>query len=384
MTESSNFRSLYPHIKKGIIYLNHAAVSPLSYKVVDAVNLHLNERSDGMIDSFPRDLEVMDDCRSKVAQLIHTTPDRISFAQNTSEALNIVAGGIDWHEGDRVLLNTMEFPANVYPYINLKSKGVELDFITDDDGKITPDMIEKALTPKTRLVAISAVQFLSGYKADLQQIGELCKERNIWFVVDGIQAVGAMNINVKSMYIDALAAGGHKWQMSPQGIGFLYVSEALQEQIHQKSLGWLSVKEPWQLFNHDQTLAPTAKRFEGGTYNFPGIYGYRASLSTLLDFGIENIEKHISHLTSLIVEGLSGEKNMTLYTSDKPEQRAGIVTFSLNKNIKAGDLSGFLSENQIIVAVREGKIRFAPHYYNTDEEIEQAVTILKKYLVNYT
>ena len=384
MIELSDFRSLYPHIQKGVIYLNHAAVSPLSTKVWDAVNTHLYERSKGAIDSFPQDLEVMEDCRNKIAKLIHTNSDRVTFAPNTSEALNTIAGGLSWQHGDRILLNTMEFPANVYPYLNLQSKGVNIDFITDQDGEIPLETLEKNLTPNTRMLAMSAVQFLSGFRSDLKQIGDVCQKRDILFVVDGIQAVGAMDIDVEDMHIDALAAGGHKWQMAPQGIGFLYVSEKLQEQIQQKSLGWLSVKEPWQLFNHQQSLNPTARRYEGGTYNFPGIYGYQASLSTLLEFGIPRIEQRLSKLTRLLIRQLSDISVLTLYSPEDNTHRAGIVTYTLHDKIKADDLQNYLKKNQIIVAVREGKIRIAPHYYNTEEEIDELVTILKKYLVTYT
>jgi selenocysteine lyase/cysteine desulfurase len=326
----------------------------------------------------------MERCRDKLAQLIHAeSAERFAFTPNTSEAINIVAGGLQLKKGDHILLNTAEFPANVYPYINLKSKGVAIDFIKDHNGVITPDMIEDAITPNTRVLALSAVQFLSGYRADLKTIGELCQKHDIIFVVDGIQAVGAMEINVQEMNIDALASGAHKWQMGPQGIGFLYISEQLQNKINQTSVGWLSVETPWQLFNYNQSLSQTARRYETGTYNIPGIYGYDAALELLLEVGTATIENRLHNLTQFIVEGFSDTKNASVYTPIEASERAGIVTLTLSESIDADQLLEYLKSQHITLAVREGKVRFSPHFYNTKEEVAQTVSILKDYLVNY-
>lgn len=384
MKSISYYRTLFPHLENGNIYLNHAAIGPFSRKVIDRINQHLSQRSSGSIDVFPKDLEVIQSCRSRLSRLIHaSSPDRIAFAPNTSEALNIVASGLNWKKGDRVLLNDIEFPANVYPYANLKSEGVEIDFVKHKNGKITPEMIEKALTPRTRVVALSAVQFLSGYKANLQAIGEICKRNNVFFVVDGIQAVGAMDINVEDMHIDALASGAHKWQMAPQGIGFLYLTEELQNHIHQKSLGWLSVAEPWQLFNYDQELIDSAQRYEPGTYNIPGIYGYDAALELLEEVGLNNIEERLHKLTQYIIDTIKENENFEIFTSTESSERAGIVTINLPQTINADYLLTYLKEQGIIVAVRSGKVRISPHFYNTEEEIDQIISILNTYLMKY-
>ncbi|MGH7453182.1 MAG: aminotransferase class V-fold PLP-dependent enzyme, partial [bacterium] len=191
-------RALFPHIIRDKIYLNHAATAPLSTRVVDAMMAHFQERSSGSIDSYWTDLPKKEECRAFVQRLINAeSPDRIAFAANTSDAINIIASGMPWQSGDRVLLNDMEFPANVYPYLHLRRLGVEIDHIRCASGKITPEMIKAALTPRTRIVALSAVQFLSGYRADMAAIGELCRRRGIFFVVDGIQAVGAIHIDVQ-------------------------------------------------------------------------------------------------------------------------------------------------------------------------------------------
>ncbi|HYF03836.1 MAG TPA: aminotransferase class V-fold PLP-dependent enzyme, partial [Patescibacteria group bacterium] len=267
-------RALFPHIASGRIYLNHAATSPLSTRVVAAVQTHLNNRSSGAIDDYWTTLEKITELRKNIATLINAeSSTRIAFTPSTTDAINIVASGIKWKRGDRVLLNDMEFPANVYPYRALKRRGVEVDVIPSENNRITPEMIERFLKLETRVVALSAVQFLTGFRADLQAIGEICRKRNIILAVDAIQAVGAVKLDVQKMNIDALAAGAQKWQMSPHGSGFLYVTEKLQQEITEQNIGWLSVENPWNFFDFDQPLDPTARRYEGGSLVMPSLWG---------------------------------------------------------------------------------------------------------------
>ena len=291
-TSLEHIRSFFPHIQTGRIYCNHAATGPLSTRVIEAMQRHLFDRSAGLLDTFDADMTMVGELRSRVAALINApSPDRIAFPPNTSEGIAIVASGLPWQSGDRILLNSAEFPANVYPYIALRQAGVELDFVQCERGAVTPEMIESSLTPRTRLVALSAVQFLSGYRADLAAIGDLCRRRNIIFAVDGIQAVGAVRVDVQAMKIDALAAGAQKWQLSPHGAGFLYLTEELQSRITQSHLGWLSVDDPWQFYAYDQPLAASARRYEPGSLSFPALWGMHASLGLLLEVGLPAVEE---------------------------------------------------------------------------------------------
>jgi cysteine desulfurase/selenocysteine lyase len=170
------YRRLFPHTEQGVIYLNHAAVSPLSTRVVRAQVDHIQDRSSGRIETYHEDIKQLDKTRECIRQLINAeSSERIAIAGNTSDALNIVASGLDWKPGDRILLNNLEFPANVYPYTHLKSHGVEIDIIDSSDGRLTPEMIYNAMRPRTRVLALSAVQYLSGYRSDLATLGELCR-----------------------------------------------------------------------------------------------------------------------------------------------------------------------------------------------------------------
>ncbi len=376
-------RTLFPHIGTGHVYLNHAATSPLSTRVVDAIRRHLEDHSAGTIDTFLSDMKAVAACRAAVARLIHAeSPDRVAFALNTSDAINVVAAGYPWQSGDRILLNDHEFPANVHPYVHLRDRGVMVDILPTRNGVVTPEMVETSLTPRTRLVALSAVQFLTGYRADLAAIGRLCRDRGVRFVVDGIQAVGAIRIDVQAMHIDALAAGGQKWQMAPLGTGFLYLTEELQDTIHQQHKGWLSVADPWQFFKYDQPLATSAQRYEGGTLNSPGIIGMRAALETLLEFGPDTIEAHILAVTRRLMDGLRTFPALTLVSPEADQARAGIVTAAATDGRDLTPVFKSLERERISCSLREGKLRFSPHFYSSAHDIDAALGAVRQALAH--
>jgi selenocysteine lyase/cysteine desulfurase len=373
------FRRLFPHTEQGIVYLNHAAVSPLSTRVLRAQIGHLQDRSSGKIETYWDDVKQIEETKKCVQRLINAESiDRIALAGNTSDALNVLASGLDWKPGDRILLNDQEFPSNVYPYYHLKSQGVEIDFIHCPDGKVTPERIYASLKPRTRLLAISAVQFLSGYRADLELLGEVCRSRGILLIVDAMQAVGGIMVDVQAMKIDGMAAGAAKWQMGPQGIGFLYLNEELQARVHQKYLGWLSVADPWDFFHFDQELDPAARRYEGGTVNIPGMWGMQAALATLLDAGLQTIESHILALTQRLLDGFQAIDGLSVFSSTVLSERSGIVTIIPPKNVDPTAAFEELTRRKLFISLRGGKLRYSPHFYNTIDEIQSAVSTTKE------
>ena len=371
-------RSIFPHTTKGIVHLDHAAVSPLSARVVEATITHLQDRSSGRIETFPEDLRQIQTTKVCIQQLINAeSPDRIALVGNTSDALNIIASGLDWKPGDRILLNDLEFPANIYPYFHLKNLGVEIDLIHCPDGRFTAEAIYESLKPRTRLLALSAVQYLSGYRSDLFVLGEICRSRGILFVVDGIQAVGAIPIDAQKMRIDALAAGAPKWQMGPQGIGFLYLTEEVQARVNQKYLGWLAVENPFNFSDYDQPPAASARRYEGGTINIPGMWGYHAALTTLLEYkGVS--EGHILGLTQILIDELQKVDGIRLVSPSNLNERAGIVTIVPPDGVDPQATFEALLKRNIIISLREGKFRYSPHFYNSTQEIAFAVEATKE------
>lgn len=370
--ELSSYRALFPYLEQGMIYFNHAATSPLSTRVVEAVQRHLNERSAGPVDTYLADRKIVDGLRASIARLIDApSADRIAFTVNTSDAINLIASAYPWRPGDRILLNNLEFPANVYPFLNLRSDGVAVDTLACPDGRVTAEAIERALTPTTRMVALSAVQFLTGYRADLRAIGELCRSRGVRCIVDGIQAVGAVPVNVQGSAIDAMACGAQKWMMSPHGTGFVYLSEELQVMLRQRYLGWLSVADPWDFRDHGQPLASSARRYEGGTLNYPGLMGMRAAVDILLEVGIDAISRHLFRLTERIVERASQVDGWAIVTPLEPEARSGIVTVRPGSTDDAARWFERLMERRVTISLREGLLRFSPHFYNTTSDVDE-------------
>ena len=371
----SEIRTLFPHTKKDHIYLNHAAISPLSDRTKLELETFLANRNSGNIDNFEKWMRLMEETRDLIAKFIHTdSPDRITYMGNTSDAISAVAEGMAWSDGDEIILNTMEFPANIHPFRILEGKGVKLVYLKpDDEGKITPEMIKDAITPKTKMVSISAVQYLNGFRADLKSIGDICQRNEVYFVVDGIQALGAIEIDVENCQIDALASGAHKWLMSPMGIGFLYLSDRLAQALKPAKTGWLSVETPWELSNYSQKWQPISKHLETGTFNMIGIIGMNASLSHLLEIGPEWIENEIGKLTSYLFANVTAMDNVEIKTPKSPEHHAGIFTFSLPEKRDSETVVNQLKTKQITISAREGFVRISPHYYNTTDELDRVL-----------
>ena len=247
-------RENFPYLKYGMIYFNHASTGPLCRPVLDNIQKVLHEKSETNIDEYRGLLSIIVETKNDLATLINTKPERIAFVDNTSNGINVLATGIKLIKGDRIILNDLEFPANVYPFLNLKRFGVEVDFVKSHDGIVTAEDVIELITPKTKIISISQVQFLTGYRVDLEKIGKACKEKGIIFSVDAIQGLGAVRLDVEKDNIDFISAGSQKWLLGLQGLGFIYVSGKLQDMMQQVNIGWLSVADAWKLLHYDLTL----------------------------------------------------------------------------------------------------------------------------------
>jgi selenocysteine lyase/cysteine desulfurase len=255
----------------------------------------------------------------------------------------------------------------------LKDYGVEVDIIKSQNGTADVQDYEKLITPQTKLISISAVQFLSGYRVDLKALGELCKSKGIIFCVDAIQATGVVKIDVEDYNIDFLAGGSHKWLMSLQGLGYIYVTPELMEKMKQKYVGWLSVKDEWNLLDYNLELKENASRFHLGTNSVIGIFALAQSLELFEKYSIENIERNNVSNTKYFIEKLSENGFEPVLKGEDKNHLAGITTIKLDK---AEEVHKALSEAKIDCAIREGKIRFSPHFYNTKDEIDFVVNKL--------
>ncbi|HPR64093.1 MAG TPA: aminotransferase class V-fold PLP-dependent enzyme [Thermoanaerobaculia bacterium] len=367
-----SFRSLFPAYSEGV-YVNHAAVAPFSTTVRETLLDYWSRRSRIPVDVYPELVELKTRFRNLMARLIGARdPGMVAFLPNTGEGLNIVARGIPWKEGDRILLNPIEFPANIYPFMNLENLGVILDWVEPVNGRILPDEIARRITPRTRLFSISHVQFSNGFRADLAEIGSLCQEQGIWFVVDGIQGVGVAPMDVDTWGVDALSAGGHKWLMWPMGTGFLYTSPRLFKTMQPAYAGWLSVKDAWNFLDYKLDLADSAERFEHGTMNFIGLVVACQVLETFLELGIAAIHERIMNLTEQLIQGTAA-RGMECISPGKRSERSGIVSYRIPD---AEGVVQSLQKHNIWAAARSGILRFSPHCTNTPEDIEQILSIL--------
>jgi cysteine desulfurase / selenocysteine lyase len=368
-------RGQFAYLESGRIYLNHAATGPWSRSVEACVLGFIEGRARGMIDVFADTIRIIGETRGMAAAMIGADAARIAFTQNTSEGLNVLAAGLDWKQGDRILLVEREFPSNVYPFLNVRKHGVEIDFVPQRDGCIEIEDIERAMTPRTRLVAVSWVQFLSGYRIDLAALGQLCRRHGALLSVDAIQGIGAVRLDLRETPVDFLSSGVQKWQLGPQGVAIVYVSERAQEMIRQAHLGWISVQHAWNFFDYGNPLQEDARRYENGTYNSIGITAYHGALRLFEAIGHDRVAGLVRD-NAAHAHARAREFGFRLVTPAEPARRAGIVTF---RHDRADELQQYLQRRDMIVSSRVGHVRISPHCYNTTDEIDAVFEAIRDF-----
>jgi selenocysteine lyase/cysteine desulfurase len=317
---------------------------------------------------------LLDGARRSVARLIGTRPERIAFLKNTTDGLIATALGVDWRDGDSVVIAEREFPANVYPWLHLERRGVEIRWVPERRSRLRIEDFEAAVDSTTRVLTVSSVEFFTGFRNDLAALGQLCRDRGLLFVVDGIQSVGALRIDVEALGIDCLAADGHKWLMGPEGCALFYVSEGALQRLQIAGLGWASVRTSHDFLDYDPTLQPDARRFETGTQNTPGVVGLKAAVDLLLDIGMESVESRILSLTEKLANGLQ-ERGYRVLSSRQQKESSGIVTFD-NERFASLDLAHKLQAERVQLTDRGGCLRLSPHVYNTEAEIDAVLAAL--------
>ncbi len=358
------FAHLFP-VRERLIYLNHAAVSPLSKPAADAMkNLADDCLNFGSL-HYDQWLAAYYGIRVAAARLIGSKPSEIALVKNTSEGIATIAMGLDWKPGDRIVAFREEFPANYFPWKRLEEKGVAVTWLSVDDPL---DRIDEAARG-ARLLSISFVQFLTGYRAPIQAIGEICHRNQCIFIVDAIQGLGVFPLDVRACHIDALAADGHKWIMGPEGCGLLYIGETLQQHVDPVEFGWTNVARYNDYASRDMELRPDAGRYECGTLNTIGCFGLRAALQLLLEVGPGEMAPHVQNLGDRIAEGVQARGYQVLGTRT-PESGAGIVSFR-HPAIDATEIVRRLKAASITAAPRAGWVRTSPHFYISPDDIDR-------------
>jgi cysteine desulfurase/selenocysteine lyase len=369
----NKFRSYFPVTEK-YIYLNHAGVSPISSPVKKAVEQFLEHSNRSGIVGIEKLFARGEEVRDSIASFVGAEKKEIAYVRSTSHGLSLVAEGIDWKEGENVVTASCEFPSNVYPWMNLTRHGVETRLVDAVDGEVRVEDLLAKMDDKTRLLSLSWVEYGNGFRNDLEAIGTICRERGIYFCVDGIQGVGAIPLDLTATCVDFLAADAHKWLLGPEGIGFLYVSKRVIDRVHPVIVGWHSVVHPLDFEDVDFTLRDDAAKFEEGSPSFMGIMALGAAVALLAEVGVDAIWSHIKILNDHAAGGLK-EKGYELLTSMEEKKRSGILTFCSHRHSNE-KLFRILSEAGIVVAVRGGGIRISPHFYNTIEEIDRFLDLL--------
>jgi cysteine desulfurase/selenocysteine lyase len=363
------YRSQFP-VCENLIYLNHAAVAPLCRPAAEAMkNLAEDVLRFGAL-HYDEWLAAYEGVRSAAARLIHSDAREIAIVKNTSEGISTIATGLDWRPGDRIVAFEDEFPANVYPWRLLEQSGIAVEWLR---STAPLERVERACRG-ARLLSISFVQYLSGYRAPLQQIGEICRASDCIFVVDAIQGLGAFPLDVEQCHIGALASDGHKWMLGPEGCGILYVAQTVQDSIRPTEFGWSNVAKFNDYSSRDMRLRPDAGRYECGTLNTIGCFGLRAAIEFLLEVGAGEIAPVVQNLGDRVAAGVQA-KGYELLGCRSADTGAGIVSFR-KPGLESQEIVRRLRSRGIVAAERLGWIRVSPHFYVSPEEIDRMIAEL--------
>ncbi|MEW5745222.1 MAG: aminotransferase class V-fold PLP-dependent enzyme [Nitrospirota bacterium] len=368
-------------LRSGLIHLNHAGVAPWPTRTARAVQRFAEENVRQSSCNYAAEwLGVEAELRAKAALLMNApSAGDIALLKNTSEALSVVAYGIDWRAGDNIVSSDQEFPSNRIVWESLAACGVELRE-ADLASAATPEGALFALVDgRTRLVTISSVQFGTGLRMDLSRIGELCRKRGILFCIDAIQSLGAAAFDVREVEADFVMADGHKWMLGPEGLALFYARPGARDRLRLTQYGWHMVDPLGDFDTREWSVAKTARRFECGSPNMLGIHGLDASLSLLLETGMEEVERRVSARAAHLFDRIRSEAALELVTPGEPGRSAGIVTFRL-RDTDPAPLYRHLMQHDVLCALRSGGIRLSPHFYTPLDQLDHVMAMIADYL----
>ncbi|MBC3458649.1 MULTISPECIES: aminotransferase class V-fold PLP-dependent enzyme [Pseudomonas] len=356
----------------GLCYLNHAAIAPWPRRTAEAVARFAQDNVRLGAHEYPAWLATERRLRERLARLLNApTIGDIALVGNTSQALSLVAFGLDWRPGDQVVISDEEFPSNRVVWQALADRGVEVVeaslAVADPEAALIA-----ACGPRTRLLSVSAVQFASGLRLDLARLGAACRQRGVLFCVDAIQQVGALPFDVQHYQCDFAMADGHKWMLGPEGLGVFYCRSELRRQLTLHAYGWHMLEHLGDFERRQWQPARSARRFECGSPNMLGACALEASLSLLEDVGMTVVAEQLAQRIEQLYRGLTAIPGAQLHSPGDPSRRAGIVSFSLDGHANA-DIYRALSNNGVICAVRGPGVRFSPHFYTDHRLIDEVL-----------
>ena len=356
-------------------YFDHAAVAPLSEPARAAMAGWAEDMADNGDTGWTDWAARLEDVRRLGAALIGGEPAEIALVRNTTEGINLVAEGFPWRDGDNMVTLADEFPSNQYPWMNLSSRGVECRRVPTIDGRVDLAAIERACDARTRIVAISWVNFAHGWRNDLDALAELAHRRGAHLFVDAIQALGVFPLDVRRTPIDFLAADGHKWLLGPEGAGLFYVRREHLEKLRPLGLGWNSVSQGRDYNRIELTVKDTAARYEGGSYNMAGLLGLGASLELLAHFKIDDLAARVLAVTDDACRRLAAI-GATIYSQRAPGRASGIVAFELAGRDPLA-MKKDLLKRHVVLGCRAGRLRISPHAYTNDEDLDRLIEAIR-------
>jgi cysteine desulfurase / selenocysteine lyase len=368
-------RALFP-LAEHLVYLNHAAVSPPPITTIEAVEAQLHDVAENGSLNFRSWLSVKERARQLLASLLGARPEQVAFMRNTSDGLSTVANGLQWQPGDNIVTFRHEFPSNVYPWIRIRNtQGIQVRMCEEREGRVDLDELCRMVDGNTRVIAISHVQFASGFRADLQRLSAVAKQHDALLAADVIQSLGVIPLDVGEEGIDVAAGACHKWLLTPEGVGFLYLSDRAREMIQPTLVGWVSVPNPEDYGNFDQPWNAGTLPWETGTGPAALIHGLKASLDLLIKFDTASVAGYLEQLTDYLCEQLKS-RDFEIVSSRRQGEKSQIVCIKHRHGMGPMSLYKHLRENKIVTAPRGDRLRIAPHFYNTTSDIDQLIKAL--------
>ena len=350
------------------VYLNHAAAGVLPLSSVAAVDAFAREHAQaGVLGTYPHDAR-LPEYRETIGRFIGARGSQIALLQNTSVAAATIAAGLRLQPGDEVLLSDGEFPANAIPWIALRRRGVEVRLIESARERLTPDVLRREMSERTRVVAVSWVAYADGYRHDLEGLAYAAHERGALCCVDAMQGLGVLRLDAAAVDVDAVFAGGPKWMLALHGIAILYLGSRLAERLELALPGWRSVEDIWDFHNYEQPLSRDVLRFESGTPNLIGTISLVKAVELFERCGKAAIERHALDLTERLCDGLRA-LGATIVSPRGKDVSSAIVTFSI-PGCDSIELGRTLEDEGFVTTYRATGVRVSPHGYNTPEEID--------------
>jgi cysteine desulfurase/selenocysteine lyase len=377
MFDINAVRKLFPHTK-ATVYFNAASTGPLSTPAYRLQDDAFREVQMAKVGNQAEVFAALDRIRRHGARIFGGAVSGVGFGFNTTFGLNLAAFGLPLKSGDEVILCDVEFPANVYPWLELRRRGVKVTFIKSRDGFFGLDDLEKAVSRRTRVVSLSFVQFFNGFKPDIDAIAEFCRRRGIWLVLDAIQGAGCEPMQVRKWGVAVASAGAQKWLVSSQGTGLFYIADEIKEILVPPWRSWLGVdwKCRWSdLRDFGKAFGPSARQYELGTYPGALVMGLDWALEYITGLGIRNIQKHNHALLDMLIGYLAAEPYFRITSSLERKHRSSILCFTTDH----GDIQAmhrFLLKRKIITAMREGSIRVSAHFYNNERDMQTLIAAL--------